>query len=395
MSVHRFFSLMAILLLPLSSGCLHRRIEPTMKYSLEVRLPGPVLTPLGSHKAIDGQFQLTPVNLPTMGSILAQPDQHCSIRGSDFSLYPAVPVQPGQWTIRSPSVEGWQEYDDQTDLISQWRSFTHQIANLLNLGCFSSSQTVFTITRAVAEKIPLPAGEALLFFYSFGGEGYVDLAPGMRIDIEKPLNVEAGKGTSPLREQTAQYDVIALQDTGVALHLSKTSNQHPGLPNTAGVETLFSLSTRFEKERHLRLFLESVSEGNRRTLPILLGAVDPSGLDAVTERIKKQGTIECPQIALESVACVTFESKSAVSLFTSISLNNRMVYVPFGTTLRNLIETHTKNEANQVQAIQTVTLLRPLSLGGYASIIFPKTLEDARQLILLSGDRIAWRTNQR
>jgi hypothetical protein len=37
-----------------------------------------------------------------------------------------------------------------------------------------------------------------------------------------------------------------------------------------------------------------------------------------------------------------------------------------------------------------VQVMRRLASGGYAEVLFPRTMESARQVVLLPGDRVHW-----
>jgi hypothetical protein len=77
-------------------------------------------------------------------------------------------------------------------------------------------------------------------------------------------------------------------------------------------------------------------------------------------------------------------------LLSSIWVNGQLLYRPPGTTLGYIVETLLKTD-EQARAFETLSLKRPLITGGYAEVTFPKTLANAQQIILLSGDRIAWK----
>jgi hypothetical protein len=48
-----------------------------------------------------------------------------------------------------------------------------------------------------------------------------------------------------------------------------------------------------------------------------------------------------------------------------------------------------ESEANP--ALETVSIDRPLLVGGYARVKFPHDMESASKIILLNGDRLTWR----
>ena len=139
----------------------------------------------------------------------------------------------------------------------------------------------------------------------------------------------------------------------------------------------------------LRLFLQGFSEGKQgksESGPILIGATDATRLDALTDLIRKRGSVACDSSPGD--ACVNLPTDS-VSLLSIIWINGRRTVSAFGTPLAAQI--FRLPEAKQAEALQSVQVSRELSLGRYANIRFTRTVEGAQQVLLLPGDRIEWK----
>ena len=172
----------------LCAGCAHRVPTINETYSLEESSGYFLLVPSIAPQSSNTDFQTSLIVLPGDKPI-ADPNfrQRCSINGPVFSLRPNNADKPNQWIVRSFNVQGWQKRGGDLDIKAEWNRFTRDLLLLERQSCFPRQHSFFAIRRAIAENIPLPASEAPLFFYSFGNTGFVDLAPGMQIKVERPL----------------------------------------------------------------------------------------------------------------------------------------------------------------------------------------------------------------
>jgi hypothetical protein len=387
----RRFVMLVLPFLSLCIGCVHQPIQTKARYSLERASEYSLLVPSVLPQTIDGDFQTSQIALS--GKVEKAPNsRQCSIKGSIFSLNPGVSWTSDQWLVTSPSVQGWEKHGGEIDLTAEWDGFTHALLLRRALGCFPQKESLSSITRAIVEKIPLPASESLLFFYSFSGNrGFVDLAPGMQIKIEQTLLGEQNRkqfAQDNPRSLEAQYEVVPLPTTGVTLHLSKTASRQSERSIIAKESLLFTLSVRFATKPLLRVFLETVMGNDTKRSPILIGADNQSDLDAATRQIEGNSDGECPVLST-AVNCVSFSKETAVSLLSPIWINGRLSYRPIGTTVGYMIDILPTVE--KAKALETISMRRPLAMGGYAEVTFPKTLESVGQVILLSGDRLTWK----
>jgi hypothetical protein len=61
-------------------------------------------------------------------------------------------------------------------------------------------------------------------------------------------------------------------------------------------------------------------------------------LDEASRKIEENGRTGCPPAVFQTVDCLSFGTKTAVSLLASIRINGRTELHPFGTTLGYLID---------------------------------------------------------
>jgi len=375
----------------LCTGCVHRTPALGGTYTLEENSGYSLLLPSLSTQASDQDFQTTTLTLP--GSKPSR-GRLCVIQGSVFSLTPDS--KPNQWTVRSLSAVGWQKRAGNLDMHAEWNHFLRDLLEIERQSCFPRKETFYSMRRRIAETIPLPANEAAFFFYSFGGSGFVDLAPGMLIRIERPLIQNA---TSTARANykgslEADYRVTAPSSIGVELLLSHTANRRAARSLAADANLLFDLSARFKPHPLLRLFLQSIGDAREQPIAILLGASSIHDLDEATRRVEENGRTRCPdsQAALD---CISFGNQTAVSLLSSVRINSRTEPQPFGTPMGYVIEiassTSGRRNAATDRALQTASLIRPLVDGGYAEVKFPRTWDSISHIVLLPGDRLEWK----
>jgi hypothetical protein len=384
----------AVQLVLFCTGCMHRPIQINRTYTLEGAPEYPLLVPSTLQEKVDDDFQLSLITLTSdpnkTDSTFAQ---RCSINGPIFSLTPSDPARFDRWYVKSPSVQGWQKNGGEINTSAEWNRFTHDLLLLEHQGCFPLKESVSAITRTVVENIPFPASESLLFFYSLSGAGFVDLVPGMQIRIERTLFDSVGPKQNAANYRgsvDAQYEVVPLPQTGVALRLSKTENRRSGKALGTEASLIFGLPSRFASKPMLRLFLESIGSDKTNRASILIGATNASDLATATRQIESNQSVACPVASPAEIDCVSFNKGTAVSLLSSLWINGRLLYLPLGTSLYYVVETVSRSEHGQARALETISLRRPLATGGYAEVIFPRSLTSAQQVILLSGDRLTW-----
>ncbi len=366
------------LLLLCFSGCLHRKLSIQGNYTVEGNAGYPMLVPAFTSTRVEGEFQTASVILD--GARQANQtglNPGCAIEGDVFSLRPGNPADSKHWTIRSLSVQGWNLRGGQVDIDEQWERFVGELARMQQRGCFPAGMSVFSLQRAFAAVIPLPASDVQSFLFSANAEGFVDLSPGMEIKIEEFLASQSSY---------AYYQVISSAEPGVTLR--RSASRHQGQNQSAGKESNLypHLAATFASAPLMRLFFESFAAGGSKRNAMLLGASHVDDLEAATRLLEAQGNQACADHRGNFV-CVVFKDDS-VSLLSPIRINEQLFFYPFGTQLAIILQKLPRDK--QTEALATVRVMRRLGHGDDAEVLFPKTMEGARQLVLLPEDRVSW-----
>lgn len=382
------------------SGCFDHKAAIKNGFELRENSGAPMLVPINGQSSDLGNFQTSTLALPS-GSANAkdQVSYQCTIDGEIFSLRSASPLNSRYWIVRSPSISGWNELASEINIDSQWKIFTRSLARMNENGCFPSGLTALEIRAAIAQRIPLPANEVPLFFYSEQGIGFIDLAPGMEVELQQIL--PAGKSMSARSKSTsrmraandwaandwaANYDVIPRHGEGVRLKLTRKVQRGPNGGSGSEEKELFSLSQRFAQTPVLRLFLEGIYGKRQVSDGILIGASNERQLDPLTDLIHQSDPAKC--INYQGTVCTEFPL-GALSLFYTVRVNGHRTSCLFGTSLAALLRSLPRPE--QMTALESAQVSRRLNRDHYAEIYFPRTENGATQLLLLPGDRIEWR----
>jgi hypothetical protein len=225
--------------------------------------------------------------------------------------------------------------------------------------------------------------------FSDQGEHFVDLAPGMEVGLQAVLSTgasaNANSGNS-LRMLTANYDVVSRNGGGVRLRQSRGPENAPKTQPGAEDQLLLTLHRQFNRASELRLHLPGFSPGESESHAILIGASNPTQLDALTDLIRKRDPVAC--ISFPGAICVDLPPGS-VSLLSRIWINGRQATCPFGASLASRL--FLLPETKQAEALESVQVSRRLAVDHYASIQLTRTIEGAQHLLLLPGDRIEWK----
>jgi hypothetical protein len=375
----------------LCAGCASRSPILRAAYTLEEKSGYSLLVPSIGTQASGAAFQTTAISLPSDKlKDNAGLSRSCTIHGDVFSLTPDPTSFPTRWIVKSLSAQGWESQGADHNIHAEWNRFVEELQKLEHESCFPRKTTIFSIRRTIAESIPLPASEASFFLYSFGGTGFVNLAPGMEIKFERPLIEDAASTTHLVNQGSleADYKVVSDSGDGVSLRLSRTANKKAARSLGAAGTSLLEMSNRFPSKPMLRLFLQSAGDGKESLPAILVGADSVSELEKATAQIEKNGRKHCPENVSRRVDCLLF-SGTAVSLMSSVDVNGKAELLPFGTSVGYMVDISSRG--NSSHTLETVSLSRMLIGGGYANINFPTTLEAAQQIVLLPGDRLDWK----
>jgi hypothetical protein len=378
------------------SGCFHHKIAIEDGFRLSENGDAPMLVPTNGPTSEAGNFQTSKLVLP--GGFAGANDQvshQCAIKSEIFAFSSVPPHDSRHWIVRSPSISGWNKLAGETDIYSQWKIFTRELTRMNENGCFPPGLTALEIRAAIAQKIPLPADEVSLFFYSEQGIGFIDLAPGMEVRLQRFVPAESSIGAQSKGASqegaadywAASYEVIPRHGGGVRLKLSRMGQKRSHGVSGPEEREFFSLSQRFAQTPELRLLLEGVYGKREVSHGILIGAHNQRQLEALTDLIHQTDPVKC--INSLGTVCIEYPLGAAPSLFYTVWVNGHRTACLPGTSLALLIPS--PGQPQQTVSLESVRVFRRLNLDRYAEIDFPRTMSGAEQVRLLPGDRIEWR----
>ena len=374
----------------LCAGCLRHKAVTAHAYRIDDVEGMSILVPPATPTADGKPLQTTNVVLPVAHSELRLGmHEECKIEGPLFSLHSDTTSLHSTWVVRSPSASGWATMSSANDIHAQWRLFLRKLAQMSEKGCFGPSVTAQSVRIAIAKTIPLPAEDVVDFVYSDQADRYVDLAPGMQLQMQgllTPATVNNTQSAHSLQVWTVIYEVVSNRDGGVRIqrgHVGESGGRYG-----AEDKQILTLGQRFAQTPLLRIFLQGFSDTEVENGALLVGASNAAHLEALTDRIQQTSSEKC--VALQAPACMQFAPDS-VSLASFVWLNGHRMPSPFGAPLAFLL--FQMPQSKQASALQSARVSRQLGPNDTAVIEFTHTMEGARQLLLLPGDRVEWKTD--
>jgi hypothetical protein len=374
-----------------STGCMHKMPSATRIFSLEGPAEFPIMAPSSSPNKPDNDFQEYQLELAGKEASTNPRAVTCTIKGTLFSFGPVKSSNSKLWVITSLNVQGWERRIESIDVQSEWMHFANEVLALQRSGCFPNDESPQEILRQISETIPVPASQELLYSYSLGRSGFVDLVPGMQLVIEKAsfqTKTGARVPASSIDEFSERLAVVGRPRSGSGLRLVGIMSRGLGKALDNGPDSPGSVPDRFSASSLLRLMVLNLSNDNTRRSPVLLGSTDTFELWNASDRIVGGAFTTCPPSSSPGFECVFFDKDSTVSVLMSVWVNGRHLYRPPSATVWTLIGRLPESERDR--ALATVSIERPLIGGGYARVNFPHDREGAGTVLLLNGDRLTW-----
>jgi hypothetical protein len=314
----------------------------------------------------------------------------CSIKGPWFSFY-ADPASSHNWVAETPSASASQQSAGTIDMKEQWQSFERALYGLQQNHCFASVDEYLSVKERITASVSAPAGDTLFYRYGFGPGGYVDLAPGMQLQIERDFfgQLTAGQQSSTDYRGTTitYYEVSGSVESGIRLGFLRTDKRSAGSTVPDAVAADLTLATDFAATPRLRLFLEDLAvAGNAKSPAILIGARTTQELNDAAQAIAADPAISCKGLLRLQVTCAFFDGVVTVSPMLQVVVNGASTYVPIGSRLWFVLPPM----INQPPAfIRTLRVKRSFD-GKPVEVHFAHDNEDLSQLLLFGGDRISW-----
>jgi len=314
----------------------------------------------------------------------------CSIKGRWFSFY----VDPGNspyWIAETPSASASQQSAGTIDMKDQWQGFERALYGLQQRQCFASVDEYLSVKERIAASVSAPATDTLFYQYGYGPGGYVDLAPGMQLQIERDFFGSPAPDQPPLtnyRGTTITYYAVSGNiGSGARLRFLRTEKRSVGSTAPDVVTSDVTLATDFAAAPRLRLFLEDLEvSGNAKSPAILIGAPTSRELNDATQAIESDPGIACKALLRPQVTCALFDGLVTVSPMLQVVVNGSPSYVPIGSRLWFVLPQTTTQEP---ALIRTLRVRRSFD-NKPVDVHFVHDTEDISQLLLFGGDRISW-----
>jgi hypothetical protein len=353
-----------------------------------------LLSPDASHS--QGEHQTLPIpRARKRDNPNGSPVADCSIKGPWFSFYQASGND--SWTAETPTASAWERSGGAVDMEDEWRSFEAALYGLQQRRCFSSPDEYLFVGQRIAASLSAPAGDTLFYHYGYGPGGYVDLAPGMQLRIERDFygshNSEQPRAADYQGTTITSYEVTASVENETKLFLLRVEKKSLGAKAPDVTAPDATLATQFAAAPHLRLFLQDlVISGNAKTPAILIGSSNNDDRNAVTQEIENKPQISCTDLLRRQVTCAFFDGTVTVSPMLQVVLNGAHTYVPIGSKLWFILP-HLK-DAQEARLLRTLRVERQFH-GKAIEVQFARTEAEISQLLLLGGDRLSWKTHPR
>jgi hypothetical protein len=319
------------------------------------------------------------------------PATDCSIKGPWFAFYPALRNEP-QWIAETPSAAAWEKSSGAIDMKDQWQSFERALYQLQQRQCFASRDDYLSAQQRIVASLSAPAADTLFYRYAYGPGGYVDLAPGMQLRIERDFFSSHSSGQPrPADYQgttITNYEISGNAESGTALKLLGVEKRSTTLTTLGSTSSDATLATQFAAAPRLRLFLLNlVVSDNVKNPAILIGASTNEGLNEATQAIESDSGISCSSLVRWQVTCALFDGLVTVSPMLEVFVNGKPTYIPIGSRLWFIIP-HVTNS-------QQATLMRTLRVerrfqGRLVGIKIAPNSDELSQLLLFGGDRVSW-----
>ncbi len=245
-----------------------------------------------------------------------------------------------------------------TDLNTAYQAFLAKLADLENTESGLLPGAINLIKCRIAERLPMLLDQILYYYYGFvmepakGGQ-YLDLQPGMRlrVDYQNYQNVPSIDRTAVsgfVGSGTSYYDLTTYlhpQNVGDPLYLMgfnpfiariQTDIQTDG--SKLGVPGIVDLLKPGFRQPYYRLFYPSnffVASGRPERAVTIAGALNLAEIDVATkEFFEKSGTVA----NTDKRVSFFFRGRVVVVPEITVFVQDQPVYVPIGTTLRQLLE---------------------------------------------------------
>ena len=114
----------------------------------------------------------------------------------------------------------------------QWQGFEQALYGLEEKHCFASVDEYLSVKERIAASVSAPATDTLFYRYGYGPGGYVDLGPGMQLQIERdffgPHTADQPTLTNYRGTTITYYEVSGSIESGTRLGFLRTEKRSVG-----------------------------------------------------------------------------------------------------------------------------------------------------------------------
>jgi hypothetical protein len=382
-------SMLSITAMALLSGCVGCAVHHTKNAYLLSKLDSQYF--LLSPDALDARGDHQILRIPRSREREdAKAAVNCSIKGPWFSFH-TEPGSSPNWVAETPTASASQQSAGAIDMKEQWQGFEQALYGLEEKHCFASVDEYLFVKERIAASVSAPATDTLFYRYGYGPGGYVDLGPGMQLQIERdffgPHTTDEPTLTNYRGTTITYYEVSGSIESGTRLGFLRTEKRSVGSTAPDVVAADVTLATDFASAPRLRLFLEDlVVAGDAKSPAILIGARTTQELNDATQAIASDPGISCKGLQRLQVTCALFDGIVTVSPMLQVAVNGSLTYVPIGSRLWFVLPPMTDQ---QPALIRTIRVKRSFN-SKPVDVHFAHDTEDLSQLLLFGGDKISW-----
>jgi hypothetical protein len=340
--------------------------------------------------AVNGVYRI-----PIEGTLYARPE--CRAETSEFALARSGKGLALQFPAGILQSEGHDPADD-------WDLFRGAVLRLEDNGCLPAG-SIQNLSTQLIGAVPLPTRTTYAVRYSnYERTGAVNLEPGFRLKVLAPLlkpGFQEVKIVQPVNPsggpleltveglegyETAYYAVQPRDGGGVQFALSPVEQNRLDVVTHPHEATAFKLRMAPDARFFRLMFLRRASIADRDIS--LLGAPQWGLLLDSAQRFDTiAGAVDdCDKV--QGLACVAVSKQVAILSEVGIEANGRIVYLPVGGTLRDLLGTMGR-DVGRAQALSGVKVERAWH-GRMLPVELDRKNPRSLGLPLIAGDRVTW-----
>lgn len=348
----------------------------------------------------DDNHEFAPITL-ALKSSPAPPGLHCSAQRGPFRIEQEK-NNPNSVHIAMPSPATWlKDLEGRLDSAGEDEveaAFTvlADLDKLREAGCFAHTKP--SIRDFILQSLPMKPNDSLFNYYGYLiGRSGLDLAPGMRLKIERAYFQPPEAGEEPhssklfLGVSTAYFSLQLAGNGTIRFHQEGPAKYKPASLADRVQDGTSDLSvSSIPQERHFRLLFNTyfVPEKHIRSTAII-GATYTSQLEQVDKELRVRSDEDCKNAAAAfGAVCFGFLGPVTLTPQLKIELNGKTKFVDSGTRIKELLS------GSQAEALKSLKIQRRF-LDSYCDLRFDHADVNVLSLALVAGDRVSWSNSSR